>query len=320
MESLLAINKSCIILTMKLSKMGMGTWGIGGFMEPDPNNNDENQINTLVYTINKGVNYVETVYMYAKGKAVDLLSQAFRRSGAERENLFVTLSVYQRDAKTIQDIEGRVNDFLKTFGTDHIDSVQFTMGLVRDVGLDQIKILVDKLITNGKITFTSLTNSSPEFLKTYNEIFGSKLFAHEGVFNFEVRENEKFGLTEYAKQNNILNVVFQSLRRNKTAARNWPLLVELSHKYNKTQNQIILNWIVSKGFFPLVKSSTIKHIDENLASFDFQIEPDDLKRLNEFVIPGYLSPKIDWNENGDGIKIHQLPNVWDEEYEKQLNT
>ena len=31
-------------------------------------------------------------------------------------------------------------------GIDSIDSVQFTMGLVNDIGLDQIKDLVDKLI------------------------------------------------------------------------------------------------------------------------------------------------------------------------------
>lgn len=305
---------------MKLSKMGIGTWGIGGFMEPDPNINSEKQIDALVYSLNKGINYVETVYMYAKGKAVDLLSQAFKKSGIKRENLFVTLSVYQRDARTPQEADNKVSDFLKTFGTDYVDSVQFTMGLVRDIGIDSVKILVDKLIADGKTKFTSLTNSSLEFLKTYNETFGDKLFAHEGVFNFEVRENEKYGLTDYAKKNNIFNVVFQPLRRNKTANRNWQILVELSKKYGKTQNQIILNWIVSKGFFPIVKSDNINHVNENLESFDFDIEPGDLKRLNEFVIPGYVSPRIDWNETGDGIKIHQLPNVWDEEYEKQLNT
>lgn len=296
----------------------MGTWGIGGFMEADPNNNDAGQVGAMAYTLSKGVNYVETVYMYAQGAAVNLLAQAFKKSGIKRNDIFITLSVYQKDAKSIQEAGKRVDDFLDTFEIKNIDSVQFTMGLVKDLGLEAIEGLVEKLVTSGKTRFTSLTNASPEFLKTYHETFGDKLFAHEGVFNFEVKENEKYGLTEYAKQNNILNVIYQPLRRNKTAARNWPLLVEMAKKYDRTQNQIILNWIVAKGFFPLVKSSTKKHVDENLAAFDFQIEPEDLKRLNEFEIPGYASPKIDWYDTGEGIKIHQLPNVWDEEYEKQI--
>jgi len=302
----------------QLSKMGIGTWGIGGFMEADPKNDDTKQINAMVYTLNKGVNYVETVYMYAKGKAVDLLSKAIKKSGVNRDNLFITLSVYQRDAQNPREAEERVNSFLKTIGTDHLDSVQFTMGLVNGFGIEPTKDLVNKLISQGKTRFTSLTNSSPEFLKTYHKTFGDKLFAHEAVFNFEVRENEKYGLTDYAKKNNILNVIFQPLRRNQTATRNWPLLVELSKKYGKTQNQILLNWIVSKGFFPLVKSDSTNHIDENLASFDFQLEQSDLDNLNNFIIPGYTSPKIDWYDTGDGEKIHNLPNIWDELYNKQI--
>lgn len=294
------------------SKMGIGTWGIGGFMEADANNDDVGQVDALSYTLNKGINYVETVYMYAQGKAVDLLSQAVKKSGVDRNNIFVTLSVYQKDASTIEEAEKRVNDFLSTLGTDHVDSVQFTMGLVKGLGLDATKTMVEKLIGEGKTRFTSLTNSSPEFLKTYHEALGDKLFAHEGAFNFEVRENEKLGVTGYAQQNNILNVVYQPLRRNMTASRNWPLLVELSQKYGKSQNQIILNWVVSKGFFPLVKSSTKNHVDENLASFDFQMEQGDLDRLNSFEIPNYTAPKIDWYDTGEGVKIHQLSNVFDE--------
>ena|SRR3989344_3240851 len=296
----------------QFSKLGIGTWGIGGFMEADSNNDDFGQIDALEYTIDKGINYMETVYMYAQGKAVELLAKAIKKSGVRRDKLFITQSVYQKDAKSLKEVEDRVNNFLKEFGMDYIDSVQFTMELVNDLGIDEVYKLVEKLLSQGKTRFTSLTNSSPEFLKTYHKKFGNKLFAHEGVFNFEIRENEKYGITDYAKQNSILNVIFQPLRRNRTAARNWPLLVELSNKYGKTQNQILLNWIVSKGFFPLVKSSSKAHVDENLASFGFKMNETDLKRLNHYQIPGYTPPEIDWYDTGKGVKIHQLPNVFDE--------
>ena len=294
-----------------LSKMGIGTWGVGGFAEPDPLNNDAKQIEAIAYSLNKGLNYVETVYMYAGGKAVEILSKAVRESGIDRNNIFVTLSVYQKDAKTAQEVKDRIDAFLRIFEMGYVDSVQFTMGIVKDLGLDAIRVLVDELINRSKARFTSLTNSNLEFLKEYHRVFGDKLFAHECVFNFEVRENENLGITSYAKQNDFLNVVYQPLRRNLTATRNWPLLVELAKKYSRTQNQILLNWIVSKGYFPLVKSEIKEHIDENLAAFDFQIEREDLKRLDEFRIPGYKSPPIDWYDTGGGIKIHQLPNIID---------
>lgn len=286
-------------------------------MEPDPKNDDEKQIDAIAYSINKGINYVETVYMYAKGEAVDLLSRAVERSKVAREKIFITFSVYRNDAKSIQEVEERLDSFLKASDMNYVDSLQFTMGFVNDLGLDTVKKFIDRLIEQGKTRYTSLANSNLDYLKKYHQTFGKRLFAHEGCFNFEVRENEILGITDYAQQNGILNVVYQPLRRNRTAARNWPLLVELAKKYGKTQNQILLNWIVSKGFFPLVKSSTKEHIDENLASFNFQIEPNDLERLNEFKIPNYQSPKIDWFGTGDGVAIHQIPNIFDEEYERQ---
>jgi len=107
------------------------------------------------------------------------------------------------------------------------------------------------------------------------------------------------------------------LRRNRTAMHNWKLLSDLSKKYDKTQNQIILNWTSSKGFLPLVKSENISHIDENLSAFDFNIEDEDLRDMNNWRPLGYKSPDIDWRMSGKGVAPHQLPNIFDSEYEKQ---
>jgi diketogulonate reductase-like aldo/keto reductase len=294
-----------------LSKIGIGTWGIGGFIKVNPNNDNQQEIESLIYTLKQDVNFLETVFIYAQGKATELLAESIKKSGVNRNNLFITLSIYLDEVQTTNDIKIKLEEYLNLIKSDYVDSIQFPVELFQKINLEEIDILVKKLLQEGKIRFTSLTNANLDFLKKYHAVFGNKLFAHETVFNFEIRENEKFGITNYAQDNGILNIVFQPLRRNRTAARNWPLLVELAKKYNKTQNQIILNWITSKGFLPLIKSTNIQHIDENLESFQFVIEPEDIKRLNNFEIIGYKTPKIDWDYNGDGITIDQLPNVFD---------
>ena len=53
-----------------LSKIGIGTWGVGGFMKADPNGDNQEQVNSLIYTLNQGINFSETVFMYAQGKAI----------------------------------------------------------------------------------------------------------------------------------------------------------------------------------------------------------------------------------------------------------
>ena len=121
--------------------------------------------------------------------------------------------------------------------------------------------------------------------------------------------NENIGILDYCKKNNIEFVAYQPLRRNRTQLKNYDLLVELSQKYNKTQNQIILNWIMKeKKINVLIKSTNCDRIDENIKSLDFEMEENDYKRLNDFKNEKFENIKIDWDNVGDGISIDQLPN------------
>lgn len=173
------------------------------------------------------------------------------------------------------------------------------------------------MLANKTFRFTSITNENLELLKNYHKIFGGKLFSHEVCFNFEVRENEKLGMIPYANENNIKTILYQPLRRNRTAQRNWSILVELSKKYNATQNQIILAWLMSRGYLPLTKSEEINHIDEHIDAINIKLDKVDIDKLNNFEVSNYISPKIDWDKSGEGIDVSQLSNVFDEEYDRQ---
>ena len=173
------------------------------------------------------------------------------------------------------------------------------------------------MLSKNIFRYTSITNEDLDLFKKYHKYFGDRLFSHEVCYNFEVRENEKIGIIPYANQNNIKTVVYQPLRRNRTAIRNWPLLTELSKKYKFSQNQILLAWIVSKGLLPLTKSESIEHIDEHLNALKIKLDASDIESLNEFDIPNYITPEIDWKKSGNGIDVSQLSNIFDEEYDKQ---
>ena len=126
--------------------------------------------------------------------------------------------------------------------------------------------------------------------------------------NIEPTINEKSDienqLNEYLKILNLDFVAYQPLRRNRTHLRNYDLLVELSRRYNKSQNQIILNWIIKeKNIKVLIKSTNCNRIDENIESLNFKMEKNDYKRLNDFKNEEFENIKIDWNNTGDGISI-----------------
>lgn len=78
-----------------------------------------------------------------------------------------------------------------------------------------------------------------------------------------------------------------------------------------------MSWIISKGYLPLTKSETIAHIDEYLDAVSLSLEPSDTEMLNNFVIPGYKNPVIDWYYSGNGVTVDQLSNVFDDLYKQQ---
>jgi len=309
-----------MISKSRLSKIGIGTWGVGGFAKRNIENNDEKQIDAIAYMLKHGMNYVELNIWSAEGHSVGLVSKAIKKSNIGRDNLFLSQAIYSYTAPSLILAKKELDTCLKTFKTDYMDSLSLNEAAIATIGYEQVIDWLKQLFKDKIIRYVNLNNPSFERIIEMKKVFGDKIFSIEIGFNFEIRENVKNGIIDFADKNNILCVIYQPLRRNRTALRNWPILVELSNKYHKTQNQIILNWICSKGFLPLTKSETVAHIKEHLNSVQFAMDQTDLKRLDEFQPPNYTPPHPYWGIAGEGIRVDQLSNVFDEDFDKQTRS
>jgi len=302
---------------LSLFPIGIGSWGLGGFMTRDESIDKTKQVNAVAYMLNKGMNFIEVNMFYSEGYSVEILAEAVKKSGKSRSDIVLCQAIYLKNGKDLSSSKKEVQQVMEHFETDYIDTLQFSMGSFNINTFDEITEWIDSLLIEKKIHFTSITNENLEFLQKYSQKYKNKLFSHEVPYNFEVRTAEKLGIISYAKKQGIQTVIYQPLRRNRTAQRNWDILVELSKKYNKTQNQILFNWINSKGFLILTKSETISHIDDHLEAINFELDSQDIERLNTFVIPNYMEPEVDWNKTGVGVNIAQMSNVFDDEFNKQ---
>jgi diketogulonate reductase-like aldo/keto reductase len=311
-EELLMINRQ------DLSKVGIGTWGVGGFAERNPNNDDQKQINAMIHMLKNDMNYIELNIWTSQGQSVEIASKAVERSGVSRDKLFLSQAIYFYTAPDLESSKKELESMLKQFSTSYMDSISLSGAAISAIGKDKVYAWYNELLSSNKVRYINLNNPSLGELKEARKVFGDKLFSIEIGFNFEIRENEENGIINFANANDILCVIYQPLRRNRTANRNWPLLVELADKYGKTQNQILLNWIASRELLPLTKSETISHINEHLDSTTFQMDKAELDKLNAFRPPNYIKPQVYWGPSGEGVRIDQLSNVFDEDYDKQI--
>ena len=54
----------------------------------------------------------------------------------------------------------------------------------------------------------------------------------------------------------------------------------MARKYDKQAAQVILNWNYQAGILSNPRADREDHLGANLASFDFKLDPDDIKALN----------------------------------------
>lgn len=292
---------------LTVSKIGIGSYGIGGRGHRDMNitekESDQKYINALVYTLEKGINFTEIALGYGHGQSLKLFKQALDKSSIARKDFFLTHSLYPRDLLDIETINQDVASFYQIMGTDYADSTLVTQGLIMQFGEDATYAFLDELLDTKKTRFVSLSNASPDWIIAFHKKYGDKFIAHEGHLSFEIRALQDKGVFETCKKLGVENIIWRPLRRNKTFDHNWELLVALAKKYNKTQSQIILNWMCYLGYKPMVFSTSKDHINENVTSFDFDMSPVDYELMTNFRVPNYYPPSVDWEgiDGGDEI-------------------
>jgi diketogulonate reductase-like aldo/keto reductase len=299
-----------------ISKIGIGTYGIGGKGHRDmvitEKDDDGKYIDAIAYTLGKGSNFTEISLGYGHGNSLVLFKKGLIKSGLTREDVFITHSFYPHDLKSISTMEDDATKFYEIMDTVYADSTLVTQSLILNFGKSQVYSWLENLLLAGKTRFVSLSNASPDWIKDFKGTFKDKFFAHEGHISFEVRSLQDKEVFRTCEELGVENIIWRPLRRSKTLNHSWPLLFELSEKYQRTQSQIVLNWICELGYRPMVFSTNINHIDDNLASTEFKMSSEDYIKMTEFRPEGYLLPEIDWEGPGiDNDIVNQVNNFED---------
>ncbi|MGE5473912.1 MAG: aldo/keto reductase [Ignavibacteriales bacterium] len=288
-----------MIMNGEIFPIGIGTYGIG--VEPD-----NNHLDTLKYSFQTGQNFIDASYIYANGKTMEYLKDFFK--SIPRDEIFINVMLEKYIEKET-DVETQLDLYLKIMGIEYADTLMLHAPICSKLPLEETYFLMNRMVEKGKACSLSASNFSLEELIAICERHKFKLFCFEGLYNIECKVNEDVGIIDYCKRNEIEFVCYQPLRRNRTSNRNYDFLVDIANKYEKTQNQILINWIVKeKKLITSIRASRVEHVKENLESLDFALNREDIESLNNYRNKDFDSLKVDWALKGEGITIDQIPN------------
>jgi diketogulonate reductase-like aldo/keto reductase len=126
---------------------------------------------------------------------------------------------------------------------------------------------MDSLTEQKLIRCMGVNNFSVEQIKEARKYTKNKIVANQIEYNLLVRNEGKVTndieskIIPYCQENNILIIAWRPLVKAELAKPGFKILDELAKKYNRTQSQIAINWLISKkGIVTIAKSTKVEHL------------------------------------------------------------
>jgi len=267
----------------KIPVLGLGTWGIGGAVTADTTY-DKESIHAIKTAIELGITHIDTAEMYGHGHAEDLVGEAIK--DFNRETLFITTKVSPENLR-YDDVIASAKKSLKRLKTDYIDLYLIHLPNPR-IPIQETMKALNFLYEQELIKFMGVSNFSVKQMKEAQRSSQNKIVANQVEYSLLVRNNNRYvsdiesKVIPYCQENDIMVIAYRPLKRGGLVKPGFKILDELAKKYNKTQAQIAINWLISKKkVITISKSTNIEHLKENLGAVGWKLKSEDICKLNK---------------------------------------
>jgi diketogulonate reductase-like aldo/keto reductase len=236
-------------------------------------------LQALPIALNTGYRLIDTAMNYQNEH---FIGQILKKSAIPRKELYLTSKVW-KDVMRAKAVREAVEESLENLQTEYLDLLLIHRPL-RDFNASTWEIMED-LYREGIIKAIGVSNFGIHQIEALKETSNLMPAVNQiELHPFYYRKE----LIEYCFQKQILVEAYSPIALSKRL--DYPELVLLSQKYEKTPAQIMLRWSLQHQFVPIPRSLNPTHIRENFNVFDFEIALEDMEKIDS------------WNENFSVMK------------------
>ena len=140
--------------------------------------------------------------------------------------------------------------------------------------IGELKLLQEE----GKIQHIGLSEVSVEQTRAAQEI--ATIASVQNLYNVASRDSEE--LLEYSESNDIAFIPWFPLATGKLAEPGGPL-AEIAERLGATPSQLALAWLLHRSpvMLPIPGTSSVDHLEDNIAAATVQLSDDDFKELSQ---------------------------------------
>jgi diketogulonate reductase-like aldo/keto reductase len=260
---------------VKISSLGLGTYRMGEGRATGTSTDDQD-VEAIRLAIDLGMTHIDTAEIYASGYSEEVVADAIEPY--DRKNLFITTKVWHNHLNH-SDLITSMKGSLKRLRLDYVDlylihwpnpevSLEITMGAL------------EYCAKEGYTRFIGVSNFSTELIEVAQSCLDEhKLIADQVKYSL-LAQKPRDKLLPYCVENDILLVAYTPLGRGTLTKSGNQVLDELAEKYEKTQAQVSLNWLISQeNVVTIPKASNLDHIRDNAGSVGWNMTDDENQRL-----------------------------------------
>ena len=245
----------------KIPQLGLGTWPL----------NDAQVADAVVEAVSHGYRHVDTAKKYGNETGV---GKGIRACGVGREELFITTKLdgeFQGSGKALDGLEGS----LDRLGLEYVDLLLIHWPLPRRGEFVSTWKTFEELQASGKVRSIGVSNFKPAHL---DQLFRETEVV-PAVNQIQVSPSiPRPAARAYNDRHGIITESYSPLGASSDLL-NAPVLAAIGRKYAKTPGQVVLRWHVQQGLVAIPKTANPERMQENLDVFDFELDQEDLSKL-----------------------------------------
>lgn len=225
----------------------------------------------VVDAIDSGYRLIDTAAAYQNEAAV---GRAIKRSGIDRKELFITSKLWVSDANYERAKKG-IETSLNNLGVNYLDLYLLHQPYGDVAGAWRA---LEEAYKAGKIRAIGVSNFYADQLKNLELSNEIKPVVNQIEVNPWYQQHSE---VDFAQREDIRVEAWAPFAEGKHDIFTNEVIKEIADKYQKSNGQVILRWLLQRGISVIPKSVHKNRMAENINVFDFKLTDNEMNSMKE---------------------------------------